>query len=106
MLMFQVSYERFLDEIRNEKIQPGDKNQLELEDLGKILVYYLTSLDRKIAFVFVVEKSEITIQQKINLNGISKPSIRIRDSIELTTISKSLEKIEESLRNPLKQRRD
>lgn len=98
MMLFQVTYDRFQEEIRNEKMQPGDKNQLELEDLGTVFAYYLTSLDRKIAFVFVVGKKEITDVQRIQLNPISKPSRRIRDSVQLTTISDSLERIEQALR--------
>ena len=105
MLLFQVSYERFMEEIRNEKIQPGDKNQLELEDLGNLFIYYLTSLDRKIAFVFVIEKNKIPDIQKMQLNSISKPSRRIRESVELTAISDTLARIEQSLKNPIMQRR-
>ena len=55
-MLFQVSYERFLEEIRNEKIEEGNRNQLEEEDLGNMLAYYLNSLDRPQTYVFVVEK--------------------------------------------------
>ena len=98
MLLFQVSYERFLEEIHHEKMQPGDKNQLELEDLGNMFAYYLTSLDRKIGFVFVIEKKKMSDVQKVQLNSMSKPSKRIRDSVQLTVISDALERIEQTLK--------
>jgi len=97
MMLFQISYNRFLDEIRHEKIEPGDINQLEVEEIGNLLAYYLTSITRKIAFVFVVEKSKITDVQKLQLDNISKPSRRIRDSVELSNISDTLARIEQNL---------
>ncbi len=101
MLLFTVSYERFLEEIRIEKIAESDRNKLEREDLGSQLAYYLTSLDRKIAFVYVVSKKDITDVQKIQLDPISKNSIRVRDNLELRNISAKLEKIEQALQNPI-----
>jgi len=87
MTIFQVSYERFLEEIRHEKMQQGDKNQLECEDLGTLVAYYLYSLDRPIIYVFVVKKSEMTDVQKAQLIPLSKQSRRIRDSVQLTNES-------------------
>ncbi len=98
MMLFQLSYERFLEEIRNEKVQPGDKNQLECEDLGNLVAYYLFSLDRPIAFVFVIKKDDMTDVQKFELSPISKQSMLIRESVQLTTISDALEKIEQNLK--------
>jgi len=77
---------------------PGDKNQLELEDLGKLVAYYLYSLDRPITFVFVTKKNQLTDVQKLQLNPMSKQSKRIRDSVQLTTISNALERIESELK--------
>ena len=98
MMLFQVSYDRFLEEIRHEKMQPGDKNQLECEDLGSLVAYYLYSLDRPVAFVFVISKDELTDVQRIQLAEISKQSKRIRDSVQLTAISDALERIEKNLK--------
>ncbi len=96
-MLFQVSYERFLEEIRAEKITEQDKNKLEIEEMEDVLAYYLSSLDRNKSFVFVVGKDEITDVQKFQLNPISKPSKRITDSDELKNISKKLTQIEEQL---------
>ena len=98
MMLFQVSYERFIEEIRHEKMEPGDINQLECEDLGTLVAYYLYSLTRPIAFVFVIKKDKMTDIQKMELAPISKQSIRIRDSVELTAISDALQKIEQNLK--------
>lgn len=96
-MLFQVDYDRFLEEIKNEKIQPGDKNQLELEDLETMWAYYLNSLDRPQTYVFVVGKDEITDVQKINLNSMSKLSKRIKDESQLVNISETLKRIEENM---------
>ena len=100
MTLHLVSYERFLEEIRHEKMEPGDINQLECEDLGNLVAYYLYSLTRPVAFVFVIKKSEMTPVQKIELSPMSKQSRRIRDSIQLTAISDALERIEQNLKVP------
>ena len=76
-MMFQVSYERFLEEIRFEKIGQGAKDQIEVEDLGTMLAYYLVCFERRKTFVFVVEKTQITDVMKYELNSKSKPSRRI-----------------------------
>lgn len=96
-MIFQLSYERFLEEIRFEKIDQDSKNKIELEDLGDMLAYYLIPLERRQSFVFVVSKKEMTSVQKVNLNPISKPSRRILESTELKNISETLNRIEENL---------
>jgi len=100
MMLFQVSYGRFLEEIKYENVVPGGKSQLECEDLGSLVAYYLYSLDRPITFVFVIKKSEMTDVQKANLAPMSKQSRRIRDSIQLTAISDALNRIEQNLKIP------
>ena len=97
-MLFQVSYKRFIEEIRFEKITDQDKNQLEVEDLGRSLAYYLSSLDRNKEFVWVVRKRELTPVQKAFLNPISRPSKRIRDSMQLKNIKEALERIEQQFR--------
>ena len=99
MMLFQVSYERFLEEIKYENVFPGGKSQLECEDLGSLVAYYLYSLDRPVSFVFVIKKSEMTDVQKVNLSPISKQSIRIRDSVQLTAIADALNRIEQNTKN-------
>ena len=96
-MIFQVSYERFLEEIRFEKIGQDAKDQLEVEDLGNMLVYYLVCFERKKTFIFVVEKSEMTEVMKYELNSKSKPSRRIKNNQELRQIIMLLEKIENKL---------
>ena len=102
-MLFQVSYERFKKEIEIEKITEGDRNQLEIEDLGTMFAYYLNSLDRSQTYVFVVEKDEMTDIQKINLNPISRPSRRIIEDTQLKNISETLQRIEENLNKIPKQ---
>ena len=96
-MIFQVSYERFLEEIRFEKIGQGAKDQLEVEDLGNMLVYYLVCFERKKTFIFVVEKSEMNETMKYELNHKSKPSRRIKNNQELRQIIILLERIENKL---------
>ncbi len=96
-MIFLVSYERFLEEIRIENIDDKSKNKLELEDLGDMFAYYLIPFERKQSFVFVVSKKELTAVQKINLDPISKPSKRIIEDTQLKNISETLTRIEENL---------
>jgi len=107
MLLFQVSYDRFKEEIMHEKMQPGDRNQLECDDMGNTVAYYLTSLDRKLAFVYVVSKAEITPVQTLYLAPLSKLSKRITESNfnQLLSIGRTLERIELSLQQkPLQEK--
>ncbi len=103
-MLFQVSYKRFLEEIRFEKIGSENKDTLEVEDLGTMFAFYLESIDRPKEFVFVVSKQEISDVQKAQLFPISKPSVRIRETLELKKINETLEKIEQSLKNPVIER--
>ncbi len=103
-MLFQVSYKRFLEEIRFEKIGSENKDTLEVEDLGTMFAFYLESIDRPKEFVFVVSKQEISAVQKAQLFPISKPSVRIRETLELKKINETLEKIEQSLKNPVIER--
>ncbi len=96
-MLFQVSYDRFLEEIRFEKIEESAKDKLEREEQGDNIIYYLTSFDRPKVFVLVVGKDELTDVQKLNLNRLSGPSKRIIDSTELIKINQTLEKIEQNL---------
>ena len=96
--LFQVSYERFIEEVQHEKITAGNRNQLELEDLGNMWAFYLNSLDRPQSYVFVISKKEISEIHKQNLFPISKQvDRRITDSISLIAINKTLQRIEENL---------
>ena len=104
-MIFQVSYERFLEEIRFEKIGQGAKDQLEVEDLGSMFAYYLICFQRNKTFVFIVEKSEITEVIKFELNSKSKPSRRIIEDTQLKSISESLKRIEENMNKlPIRER--
>ncbi len=96
-MLFQVSYDRFLEEIRFEKIEETAKDKLEREEQGDNIIYYLTSFDRPKVFVLVVGKDELTDVQRLNLNRLSGPSKRIIDSTELIKINQTLEKIEQNL---------
>lgn len=101
-MLFQVSYDRFLEELRFEKIDETSKDKLEREESDTVFTFYLSSFDRKKHFVYVVTKKEFTDVQKAQLIPLSKPSVRIQDSnlkvIEL------LNKIEQRLSEPLRER--
>ena len=103
MILFQISYERFIEEIGNEKITSEGKDKLECEDLGNALAYYLTSFDRPKTYVYVVLKSELTEVQKMTLGPLSKLSMRITETSRLIAIAQILERIEQALKtNPSK----
>ncbi len=105
MLLFQVSYDRFKEEIINEKITPESKDKLECQVLENGFVYYLTSVDRPKTFVYTVLNSEITEVQKIYLTPLSKFSTRLTDSSNLMVIAKTLERIELALQaKPLQEK--
>lgn len=95
-MLFQLSYKRFLEEIRFERIGQDSKNNIELEDLGDKFAYYLIPLERQQSFVFVVLKSELTAVQKIMLNPISKPSKRVIDSTLTKSVNEVTLKIDET----------
>ena len=96
-MLFQVDYDRFIREIAVEKIKPGDRNVLEIEDLGDNFAYYLNSLDRHQTYVLVVEKEELSHVQKSNLDSMSMPSRRITETTNLRIINETLKRIEENL---------
>ena len=104
MLLFQVSYERFIEEIRVEKLTNKDRDSLEREDLGTAFAYYLSSLDRPKSYVFVVLKSQLTDVHKVNLDPLSRDvDRRITETSRLIAITQSLDRIEQQLkRNPTK----
>jgi len=97
-MLFQVDYNRFIREIGVEKIKPGDRNVLEVEDLGTMLAYYLNSLDRYQTYVLIVGKEELSNTQKSNLDSMALPSKRITESMNLRIINKTLERIEGQLK--------
>ncbi len=102
-MLFQVSYERFLKEIGFEKITKEGKDKLEMEDLGDVFAFYLSSFDRPKEFVYVVNKKEFTGVQQLQLLPLSRPSVRIRDSNPLKIIE-VLNRIEQRLQEPLRER--
>ena len=99
-MLFQVDYDRFIREIGVEKIKPGDRNVLEVEDLGTMLAYYLNSLDRYQTYVLIVGKKELSSIQISNLDKMSLPSKRITETTNLTVISETLKRIEQQFNNP------
>ena len=99
-MLFQVSYDRFIREIGVEKIKPGDRNVLEIEDLGTMWAYYLNSLDRHQTYVLIIGKEELSDIQKSNLDAMSMPSKRIAETINLRIINETLKRIEQQLNNP------
>jgi len=97
-MLFQVSYERLMQEVKLENIEAGQKDSLELEDLGDAWAYYLSSIDRPKTYVFVVLKSELTQIQILNLAPISRlVDRRITESLQLSSIAKSLKRLEDNL---------
>ncbi len=104
-MLFQVEYDRFIREIMVEKLKAGDKNVLEVEDLGTMWAYYLNSLDRYQTYVLVVGKNELSSVQKSNLDTISLPSKRITETLNLRIINETLKRIENNLnKNPTQEK--
>ncbi len=104
-MLFQVSYDRFKEEIINEKITAEGKDKLECQDLGTGFAYYLSSLDRPKTFVYVVRKSEMTDVQKVYLIPLSKLSTRLTEDSKLMAIAQTLERIELALKTkPLQEK--
>ena len=96
-MLFRVDYDRFIREIGVEKIKPGDRNVLEIEDLGTMWAYYLNSLDRHQTYVLIVGKKELSSIQKSNLDAMSMPSRRITETLNLRIINETLRRIENNL---------
>ena len=97
-MLFQVSYERLIKEVGVEKIKAGDRDSLELEDLGNAWAYYLSSLDRPKDYVFVVLKKDLTKAQELTLGPLSRPvDRRITEGSQLRNISETLQRIEVNL---------
>ena len=98
MIIFQVTFERFMDEVRVEHISSETKNEVELEDLGDMIVLYFVPFELRKAFMTVVEKSELNKVQKLQIAEISKPSKRVVDDNKLKDISDSLIRLEEEFK--------
>lgn len=103
MIIFQVTFERFMDEVREEKIVPEGRNKIEFEELKEVIALYLVPLELNKVFMAVIEKSELTDVQKLQINEISKPSKRFVDDSKPKDISASLLRLEEEFKKiPLK----
>lgn len=98
MIIFQVTFERFMDEVRTENIDKDSKNKVELEDLGDMIVLYLVPFELRKVFMTVLEKSEISDVQQLQIQEISKPSKRFVDETKLKDISDSLLRLEEEFK--------
>ncbi len=94
-MMFQVSYKRFLEEIRIENITPEGKDKLEVEDLDDMFAYYLVSIDRNKTFVFVASKTELSPTQKMYLDSISRSSKRVIDIALKKSVNEVILKVDE-----------
>jgi hypothetical protein len=102
--LFEVTFDRFLDEMKQAKLMPNGFNKIEAEDLGEMYAFYLTLVGISKTYVTVIEKDKITGVQKMNLSPYSKPSRRIiqTNEIKLKLISDSLFRIEEELKKTQK----
>ena len=96
--LFEITFERFLDEVRREKLSPDGHNQLEMEDLGNnMYAFYLTIVGINKTYVTVVEKERITDFHKMNLMPVSKPARRINETADIKTVSETLKNLAELL---------
>lgn len=77
--MFEIDMERFKEEVRAEKIGPDTKNQVEMEDRGKEVAFYLTPLGINKTYMTIVKKSELSNVDKYIFGSITKKSRRVDD---------------------------
>ena len=96
--MFQVSFDRFMEEVIEEGITENSRNKIECEDLGESLAYYLVPLGINKVYVTVLKKDEITPMHEQRLKGIIVVSKRITQEGALRSISEQLASIEEALK--------
>lgn len=97
-MLFQVTYDRFVEEITQEKISPEGRNEVEKEELKDLVIYYLVPLEQRKVFVYIAKKDELTEVQKFNLDSVSKISKRLTDDSGLKDVTETLNKIEQNLR--------
>ena len=96
--LFEITFERFLDEIKREKISPDGHNTIEMEDVGNgMFAFYLTIVGIDKTYVTVVEKEKITDFHKMNLLPVSKPARRINETADIKTVSETLKNLAELL---------
>ena len=93
--LFEITYERFLDEVRNAKLTPGGQNKIEMEDLNNLYAFYLTEVGIDKTYVTIVEKEKITDFQKMNLIPLCKPARRVKESADLKNMSEILKNLAE-----------
>ncbi len=98
MIIFQVTFERFMEEVRVENINSESKNEVELEDIGDMIILYFVPFELRKAFMTVIEKSELNNVQKLQIAEISKPSKRVVNNSKLKDISDSLLRLEEEFK--------
>ena len=96
--LFEITYERFIDEIEKTGVLGGGRNPIEVEEKGEMLIFYVTLPDINKTYTTVIAKDKITDVQKLNLMPKSKPARRITEDSDLKNISESLVRIEENLR--------
>ncbi len=97
-MLFQVSFERFMEEVRRENISSETRNKVEKEDFGNLIAYYLVPFELRKQYVFVATKDELPRVHMIRLEEISEPSKRITDSSSLKNISNTLIRLEEEFK--------
>lgn len=95
--LFEISYLRFLDEVRHAKLIPNGTNKIEEEDLGEMFAFYLTPVGIDKTYVTVIEKNKITDVQRSTLMAFAKPARRIKDNV-LSDISQTLLRMEEDFK--------
>lgn len=91
-MLFEVTFDRFMEEVRDENIGPDTRNFVEVEEIGEMFVFYLVKLELDKQFVTRVKKEELTDVQRVQIMSLSKPSIRVIE--ELGVINKIQQLIE------------
>ena len=91
-MLFEVTFDRFMEEVRDENISSDTRNFVEVEEIGEMFVFYLVKLELDKQFVTRVSKKELTDVQRVQIMSLSKPSIRVVE--ELGVINKIQQLIE------------
>ena len=75
--LFEISFERFVEEVNRERITPDSRNRLEMEDSGDTVTFYLTPIGIDKTYRTKIPKTEFSQFKRFFFDPLSKPSKRV-----------------------------
>jgi len=97
-MLFEISFARFKDEIKQERLNPQSRNKIEVEDLGDTYAFYFTPVGINKSYTTVILKEDLSDVDRFYFAPIALPARRITDSAGLMNISDSLNRLEEEFK--------